>query len=69
MGSEMCIRDSLIGDPSKAVKNLGWNPNRTSIDDLINMMVTSDYDLVKKQKENIYIDDIDSIQEFPHFKQ
>tara|TARA_Y100001970_G_scaffold281852_1_gene393512 strand:- start:52884 stop:53915 length:1032 start_codon:yes stop_codon:yes gene_type:complete len=60
---------NLIGDPSKAVKNLGWNPNRTSIDDLINMMVTSDYDLVKKQKENIYIDDIDSIQEFPHFKQ
>ena len=60
---------NLIGDPSKAIKNLGWNPNKTSIDDLINMMVTSDYDLVKRQKGNIYINDIESIQEFPHFKQ
>jgi len=60
---------NLIGDPSKAIKNLGWNPNKTSIDDLINMMVTSDYHLVKRQKENIYINDIESIQEFPHFKQ
>jgi len=33
--------DVLIGDPSKAIKELGWN-NRTSFDQLVNLMVQSE---------------------------
>ena len=36
--------DLLIGDASKARKNLGWVP-KTSFDDLVRMMVASDLDL------------------------
>ena len=34
--------DSLLGDPSKAIKLLKWNPNETSFDDLVNIMVNYD---------------------------
>lgn len=33
--------DVLLGDPSKAMKTLGWKP-RTSVEDLITMMVDAD---------------------------
>lgn len=34
--------DQLLGDPSKAKKLLGWNPTRTSFEDLVKLMVKSD---------------------------
>ena len=34
--------DSLLGDPSKAVKLLKWNPGETSFDDLVTIMVNYD---------------------------
>ena len=37
--------DQLVGDPTKARKELGWNPNNTSFDNLIRIMVQ--YDLSK----------------------
>jgi GDPmannose 4,6-dehydratase len=39
--------DILLGDPSKAKKELGWQP-KTTFYDLVKMMVKSDYDALKK---------------------
>lgn len=33
---------NLLGDPSKAKKELGWDPAKTSFDQLVNLMVDSD---------------------------
>ena len=33
---------NLWGDPSKAKKKLGWNPNKTSFEELVKIMVDSD---------------------------
>lgn len=42
--------DLLLGDPTKAKTLLGWNPRKTSFEDLVKIMVESDLDLVKSQK-------------------
>ena len=34
--------EQLLGDPSKARNVLGWNPRRTSFDDLVRIMVEAD---------------------------
>lgn len=34
--------DILLGDPSKAKRELGWNPEKTSFEDMIKMMVEAD---------------------------
>ena len=39
--------DSLLGDPSKAKKILNWN-NDTSFEELVSMMVESDYNQIKR---------------------
>lgn len=39
----------LLGDPSKAKKELSWK-TQTSFEDLINMMVDSDLELAKREK-------------------
>ncbi len=44
--------DYLLGDPSKAKKLLGWNPRATTFDELVNIMVKSDLEFVKRQGEN-----------------
>jgi len=48
--------DYLLGDPSKAKKNLGWKP-KVSFQELVKMMVESDMELAKKEyvlmKENL----------------
>ncbi len=33
---------NLLGDPTKAKRLLGWNPNKTSFEDLVKLMVKSD---------------------------
>ncbi len=33
---------NLWGDPTKAKEKLGWNPNKTSFEELVNIMVDSD---------------------------
>ena len=45
--------DYLLGDYSKAKKELGWEP-KTSIFDLVNMMVESD--LLLAEQEKVLID-------------
>ena len=43
--------DTLLGDPSKAKDLLGWNPNETSFDKLVELMVYSDINLVEKENK------------------
>ena len=38
--------DLLIGDPSKAKRDLGWEP-KTTFEELIRLMVRSDLELLK----------------------
>lgn len=38
--------EQLLGDPSKAREVLGWNPRKTSFDELVRRMVASDVQLV-----------------------
>lgn len=33
---------NLLGDPSKAKKELGWNPSKTSLEELVKIMVDND---------------------------
>lgn len=40
--------DLLLGDPSKAKNILGWNPDKTSLNDLIKIMMKHDLQYVKK---------------------
>ena len=43
--------EQLLGDPSKAQKILGWNPTKTSFEELIRIMMKYDLDFVKKHRE------------------
>tara|TARA_B100002052_G_scaffold294604_1_gene319655 strand:+ start:259 stop:1284 length:1026 start_codon:yes stop_codon:yes gene_type:complete len=59
--------DELIGNPSSAIKELGWNPSKTSFKELVKMMVMSDYNYLSQNSD---IDlDLESIKEVPHFKE
>ena len=40
--------DQLLGDPSKAKANLGWQPNKTSFEELVQIMVAHDMEKVHK---------------------
>ena len=40
--------DRLLGDPSKAVRELGWNPRKTSFEELVKIMVRHDVEKVRK---------------------
>lgn len=42
--------DQLLGDPSKAKTLLGWNPRKTSFEELVKLMVRFDMELVRKKK-------------------
>lgn len=41
---------TLLGNPTKAKEKLGWNPRKTSFDELVNIMVDNDIKLVEKIK-------------------
>ena len=41
--------EQLLGDPSKARRELGWNPTRTPFVRLVELMVDSDVELVKRE--------------------
>ncbi|MDU1636329.1 MAG: GDP-mannose 4,6-dehydratase, partial [Bacteroides ovatus] len=40
--------EQLLGDPTKARTLLGWNPRKTSFEELVKIMVTHDMKFVKK---------------------
>ncbi len=41
-----CEVDQLLGDPTKAKTLLGWNPTKTSFDELVRLMVNHDLEYV-----------------------
>lgn len=41
---------TLLGNPTKAKEKLGWNPRKTSFEDLVNIMVDNDIKLIEKLK-------------------
>lgn len=43
--------DILLGCPDKAIDKLGWNPRKTSFEDLVKRMVMSDMELVRKENQ------------------
>ena len=45
--------DQLLGDPTKARTKLGWNPRKTSFQQLVNIMVDNDLQLVKNNPHNV----------------
>ena len=42
--------DILLGDPTKAKNLLGWNPTKTSFEELVKIMVESDMKLVEREE-------------------
>ncbi|MPN40971.1 GDP-mannose 4,6-dehydratase [bioreactor metagenome] len=42
---------NLLGDPSRARKILGWNPEKTSFEELVKIMVDYDYNYWKRIKD------------------
>ena len=40
--------DQLLGNPAKARRVLGWNPGKTSFEELVRIMVDHDMRFVKK---------------------
>ncbi len=42
--------EQLLGDPTKARTKLGWNPRKTTFDDLVRIMVEHDMEFVRKQR-------------------
>lgn len=46
-----CEVDQLLGDPTKAREKLGWNPVKTSFEELVRLMVESDMRLIREQSK------------------
>lgn len=46
---------NLWGDPSKARRELGWNPQKTSFEQLVNLMVDSDMKKVASERASEYV--------------
>ena len=44
---------NLLGDPTKAKTKLGWNPQKTSYEELVRIMSEYDFKLAKQEKENL----------------
>lgn len=46
---------NLLGDPTKAKKELGWNPSKTSFEQLVKIMVDSDMKKVAAERASDYV--------------
>jgi GDPmannose 4,6-dehydratase len=46
--------ETLLGDPTKARTQLGWNPRKTSFEELVKIMMKHDMEYVIKYKDNVY---------------
>ena len=47
---------NLWGDPTKAKTQLGWNPQKTSFEELVRLMVENDMNKVAKERAEEYVD-------------
>ncbi len=41
--------DNLLGDPAKAKRVLGWNPQKTDFDELVRLMMAHDCELARRE--------------------
>lgn len=46
---------NLLGDPSKAKEKLGWNPTKTSFEELVRIMVDHDMKKVAKERAEEFV--------------
>jgi GDPmannose 4,6-dehydratase len=55
---------NLWGDPTKAKKALGWNPTKTSFEELVRIMVEHDMNKVAKERleENVNLYKIEALE-------
>ena len=44
---------NLLGDPSKARKELGWNPTTTSFEELVRLMVAHDMEKIAAERKSV----------------
>ncbi len=43
--------ETLLGNPAKAKRVLGWNPRKTSIDELVRIMMENDMKIAQREKQ------------------
>lgn len=43
-----CEVEQLLGDPTKARTKLGWNPRKTTFEELVNIMTDHDIEMIKR---------------------
>ena len=60
---------TLLGDPGKAAAQLGWDPKKTSFEQLVRMMVESDVELVAREKVASLGFDEHQVRLYPHFRE
>ena len=55
---------NLLGDPTKAKKELGWNPTKTSFEELVRRMVTNDMHrvAVERAEELVPVNQIELLE-------
>ena len=46
--------EQLLGDPSKAIKALKWNPTQTSFDELVRRMVENDIKISQQKADSLH---------------
>ena len=44
---------NLLGDPSRAREKLGWNPTRTSFEELVRLMVAHDMEKIAAERQSV----------------
>lgn len=47
-----CEVEQLLGDPTKARTQLGWNPRRTSFEELVNIMTDHDVEMIRSRQHD-----------------
>ncbi len=47
-----CEVEQLLGDPTKARTQLGWNPRKTSFEELVNIMTDHDIEMIKRHQHD-----------------
>lgn len=48
-----CEVEQLLGDPTKAKTQLGWNPRSTSFEQLVNIMTDHDVEMIRNRQHDI----------------
>ena len=59
----------LLGDSSKAINELNWNPQATPFTKLVAMMVEADLVRISEGNHKRRFFDLERLKEFPHFKE